>query len=91
MAFNPLTGLAVAAATSSLRSRLEPSARLGSVIDFGNQRFRLTLPVLKRICKELDCKLSVPSSDPDFSSYTPRFFKDIGYSSYSAIDMNDKM
>ena len=90
MAFNPLTGLAVSRATALLR-RNSPTTPQGSVLDFGNQRFRLTPPVLKHISKELDCSFEIPSNEEDFTNYTPSFYRDIGYTEYTAIDMNQKM
>ena len=60
------------------------------MIDFGNQRFRLGKDVLKRICNDLQCNLDIPKSDPEYSDFTPSFYKQIGYD-YQAIDMNAKM
>lgn len=92
MAFNPLAGLAAATATKHLFALTEPSHSKRSVIDFGNQRFRLSKSVIKYISKLLGVEFSIPSrSDPDYINFTPSFFRQMGFENYSALDMNDKM
>ena len=90
MAFNQLTGLAVAEAIKFLRSSDYFDSLPKSVIDFGNQRFRLGGKVLKHISGSLNCDFKVPKVDPEYSDFTPLFYKQLGYD-YQAIDMNAKM
>ena len=89
MAFNCLTGLAVSEAYKHLKAlRTEHSK---SVIDFGNQRFRITESILRKIATDHKVKFKVPMSEPSFSGFTPHFYKQLGFSEYVAVDMNQKM
>ena len=74
MAFNQLTGLAVAEAIKFLRSSDYFDSLPKSVIDFGNQRFRLGGKVLKHISGSLNCDFKVPKVDPEYSDFTPLFY-----------------
>ena len=89
MAFNCLTGLAVSEAYKSLKER--GPGRSNSVIDLGNQRFRLTPSILDKIAKDHKVKFRVPSTDPSYSDFTPEFYEQLGFSEYVAVDMNQKM
>ena len=91
MAFNPLAGFAVAYATKYLKELNQSSPRELSVIEFGNQRFRLTPKVLSKIFTILDTNFPVPKTNPEYTDFTPHFFRHIGYSAYTALDMNEKM
>ncbi len=91
MAFNPLAGLASAYATHYLSNSSKIKLGQSSVIEFGNQRFRLTKPIVRKISKLLDCSFTIPDSDPAFSDFTPSFFRMMGYKDYYALDMNEKM
>ena len=91
MAFNPLAGLAAAHATKYLKDFVGQDCHSLSVIELGNQRFRLTKPVIKTISSLLKVNFSLPSSEPDFSDFTPGFFRQMGFKEYFALDMNEKM
>ena len=62
MAFNPLAGLAAAHATKYLKDFVGQDCHSLSVIELGNQRFRLTKPVIKTISSLLKVNFSLPSS-----------------------------
>ena len=91
MAFNPLAGLASAHVTKFLKGAASEYSQELSVLELGNQRFRLTKPVIKSISDLLGISFSIPSKDPHFSDFTPSFFRQMGYQEYKALDMNDKM
>ena len=91
MAFNPLAALAAAHATKYLKDLAGSDGHSLSVIELGNQRFRLTKPVVKTIASLLRVKFSLPASEPEFSDFTPSFFRQMGFKEYHALDMNEKM
>ena len=91
MAFNPLAGLASAHVTKFLKGAASLYSHELSVLELGNQRFRLTNPVIKSISDLLEVGFKLPATDPEFSDFTPSFFRQMGYHEYHALDMNDKM
>jgi hypothetical protein len=89
MAFTPLTALAAAAAADLL-------GRPGRIVDLGNQRFRVSAEIVERIVAHkpaLGADLRVfmaqrPQSEAD--TQTGKFYGALGFTSYTAIDVNDQ-
>ena len=90
MAFNPLAGLAASRCALLLKEAQGPESDL-CLVEFGNQRFRLTRSVVDQIAQQHDVSFDIPMADPAFSAFTPEFFRQMGFSEYLALDMNEKM
>lgn len=91
MAFNNLTGLAVSHATKFLRESKEFAKLNNSVVDFGNQRFRLSNEVISYIEELNSVSINAPAKEPKRSEFTTSFYHQLGYKHYLAIDMNAKL
>ena len=91
MAFNSLAGLASAQAFHYLRYQSSLDIHSLSVVEFGNQRFRLSPNVIKKVATIVGVDFAIPQSDPQFSDFTPYFFRAMGFNKYTALDMNEKM
>ena len=86
MAFHQTMGLAVAECMQWLQNKPNKT-----VIEFGNQRFKLTPETLGKVTAKTGVNFSFPTNAQEYSDSTYSYFEQLGFEKYLAIDLNTKM
>ena len=85
MGFHQTMGFAVAEASKHLQSASP------TVVELGNQRFKVTDTNLERISQMTGKKFNFPANKQVRKSLTKDYFVQLGFNNYLAIDVNDEM
>ncbi len=86
MGFNQTAGLAVAECMLHLKKHKNLS-----VIEFGNQRFKLNKKTLERISSKTGVSFNFSKDKQEYLRSTNLFYEQLGFKEYLAIDLNTNM